>query len=132
QRMARIHVPDGLAQLPDLDPAEPVSEHLDRAAGRVRLGATQAQQRALARPDRADEGPALARPDRDRDVRQELIALADEVDVAQAQHLRWACSHVRSRSRTPGFNTPAGSSASLAARSAAANRSGRCSRYQGT
>ena len=87
QRVPGVDVPDRLPQPADLDPAQPVAEDVDRAAGRMRLGAAQAHQCALARPVGADERPPLTRPDREVDAGEDPFGLADEVDVAKAQHL---------------------------------------------
>ena len=92
--MPGIDVPYRLPQLADLDPAQLVAEDVDRAASRVGLGAAQAHERALARPVGTDERPPLARPDCEVDAGENLLRLADKVDVAKAQHLgRRAIGH---------------------------------------
>jgi hypothetical protein len=86
--MTRVDVTDVGAQLPQVDPAEPAAQHLDRAAGGVDQGAAQAEQGGLARAVGTKERPVLARPDRQGDLLEDRLPVPDDMHVLGAQDLR--------------------------------------------
>src|SRR5699024_12177681 len=84
----RVHVPDGLAQLADVHPPDPVTEHVHAAAGGVLDRTAQAQDGALARPVGAEQRPVLTGTYRQVDIGEDLPAGADEVDGLEPEDLR--------------------------------------------
>src|SRR5699024_3392339 len=84
----RVHVPDGLAQLADVHPPDPVTEHVRAAPAGVLHRTAQAQDGALARPVGAEQRPVLTGSYRQVDIGEDLPAGADEVDGLEPEDLR--------------------------------------------
>lgn len=86
QRVVRVDVAESAAQFVYVHPAEPVPEDLGLSAGRMPVGAEDAEQRALAGAVGAEQGPVLAGPDGHRDLVEQESLVTDQVHALDAQH----------------------------------------------
>jgi hypothetical protein len=78
--------PDARAQFVDVDPAQPLAEHVHRAAGRVQPGGGQVEQGGLAGPVRPEYHPALVQLDPPRDIAQQVGLAAHHRRVVDPDH----------------------------------------------
>jgi len=78
--------PDPRLELPQVGPAEPLPEDLDRAFGRERRGAAQRQQGGLARAVRPEDHPTLVGAHRPVEVVEQDRAAAHHADVAECEY----------------------------------------------
>src|SRR5699024_2707094 len=87
KRMAWVDVADRLPQLPDIHASELVPQYVHTALGGMVHRAAHAEDRALARAVRADEGPPLPRLHAEVDIGEDVPAIPDEADALESSDL---------------------------------------------
>ena len=91
----RVHMADVRAQLPHVDPSQPVAQYLHDAASGVRERPEETEQGALARPIGAEQRPVLTGSYGQRHLTQNRIAVADDIHIFHAQYR--GCAHEEAR-----------------------------------
>jgi hypothetical protein len=96
-RVVRTDQADQRTEREDIHPPESLAEDLDVTARGVGIGSQQSQQHALACAVRAEQGPQLAGPHRQRDLVQQQTAISDQVDATYLDHIAHQRASVASR-----------------------------------